>query len=390
MTPTTSTTTQTESAPRRNQRNIITHCTRLERKLERQLNESWSSGLHHLPEERAVDIPIDGRRPEELRVIESIESLHAELKVPALPEPEILEQGEIGVERSGTIKRAAGSIAGRAQRAHRERGGIEIGQPVAWIAVQVQGQTDIVGRVEAIVIHALRAAALQGIVFEALERYREPGRGASDTGNSPSLCENRPLLGEQIEGKIDLIAGDKVVLQVPGRNGARGFVVEGIHGFAESRSLVDRFAVGVADQEEVSLAGVAERRLQRVVARIAEGAFEVVVAKDRPKGPAGAVNYLAALGYVGCILTVRTAGGGVGGQIVAIAEEEAESRVSWIDRIGEKKMMRLRADVGYAQHGVLGQLALDGEEVVFAIGERVLRIGPGGPRDRQEWGEVLR
>ncbi len=51
-----------------------------EREFQRGLHQSRRRSVHHLAEQTAGKIPIDGRWPEELSVIEDVERLHPELQ----------------------------------------------------------------------------------------------------------------------------------------------------------------------------------------------------------------------------------------------------------------------------------------------------------------------
>lgn len=64
--------------PMKNQRTF--HYTS-ERELQRQLHQPRRRGFHYLAKETAVEIPIDRRGAEKLRVIEAVKRLPAELQV---------------------------------------------------------------------------------------------------------------------------------------------------------------------------------------------------------------------------------------------------------------------------------------------------------------------
>jgi len=57
----------------------------LERKLQCHLHQPRRRGVHHLTEQRAVDVPVHRRGSEEIRVIESVKALHPKLE--GLPFP---------------------------------------------------------------------------------------------------------------------------------------------------------------------------------------------------------------------------------------------------------------------------------------------------------------
>jgi hypothetical protein len=59
-----------------------------ERELECRLHESRRGSFHHLTEQICAEVGVHRRRPEELRVVESVESLQPELQRLGLRQPE--------------------------------------------------------------------------------------------------------------------------------------------------------------------------------------------------------------------------------------------------------------------------------------------------------------
>src|SRR4051812_21182155 len=115
-------------------------CLLSKRKLQSGLNEAWGSSLHNRSEQRAVDIALNRRRAEELRVVEDVESLQPELRALLFCDPEILQQREIRIELSRAIERSPRRVARRAERALRECLGIEVGQRITGISVETERQ----------------------------------------------------------------------------------------------------------------------------------------------------------------------------------------------------------------------------------------------------------
>src|SRR5271163_978995 len=77
------------------------------------------------------------------------------------------------------------------------------------------------------------------------------------------------------------VAGDKSLLLVPCRNGAALFGIDGIELLADVRALVDRFRVGIAQQELRAAVLIAKRRFKRVVVGVANRAIRGILAVVR-------------------------------------------------------------------------------------------------------------
>lgn len=79
-------------------------CSPLKCELERNLHESWRSRPHYMAEKIAVNVAIDSRWSEKLRVIESVEGFQTELQRFCFRQLERSKQGKIGVEHSWSVE----------------------------------------------------------------------------------------------------------------------------------------------------------------------------------------------------------------------------------------------------------------------------------------------
>src|SRR5580704_7588119 len=179
------------------------------------------------------------------------------------------------------------------------------------------------------------------------------------------------------ERKQIVVADDEIVLHVERRERFAERRIQRIDGFAEIRRLILRFAEGVAAENREAAAGVAQRDLERVVIRIADGGLTRVAAEIRTKRAARAVENLSGVADVLAVFAERTARNLAWGEVRGIAEREAKR---WIARIGfrdDEQSMSLCADVVHAQHRVRAETALERQHVFLgvrnAIGGEVIR-----------------
>src|SRR5262249_32306538 len=70
-------------------------------------------------------------------------------------------------------------------------------------------------------------------------------------------------------------------------------------------------------------------------------------------------------------------------------QRKAQRRVTRIERIGQQKVMRLRADIGEAKKRVFAELPLDREEIILVIRIGIARIGARGAGNRFKQGKIV-
>jgi len=158
-----------------------------ERELESELHNSCIGRFYSQTEQRTVEIALYGSGSKKLRVIERIEALDAQLQKFGFRDVEILEQGNIEIQRARSMEGAARCISKGTEVCLCEGVQIEIRQAITGVAVQVERRACVLADIEAIVIHAVRDAALQGIVIVALEGDGKACAGTCDAAQLPPL-----------------------------------------------------------------------------------------------------------------------------------------------------------------------------------------------------------
>jgi hypothetical protein len=116
------------------------------------------------PKNGLLIFPLTDAGPEELRVIECIESFQADLQRFGFFQAQIFHGGEIKVVDAGPVKGAPRRGAELVERREAEKRSIERGSAVARIGIDLKIAGSEVWRVDAIVIDAVGNAAEQGSV----------------------------------------------------------------------------------------------------------------------------------------------------------------------------------------------------------------------------------
>ena len=143
------------------------------------------------------------------------------------------------------------------QGGRRESGRIEIRQAITGVAVQVERRACVLANIEAIVIYAVRDAALQRIVVVAFERHGKTCAGACDAAQLPALRHTRPFFGQSVKRKSIVVADDEIVRQIPSGKGTRLPEIERIRRIAQCRALIDGLTVRVPELKSKVSTGVA-------------------------------------------------------------------------------------------------------------------------------------
>src|SRR5437868_5180098 len=122
--------------------------------LRRNLNKPGRRRGLDFSERRAHDVAVDGARAVELRMVEDVERLEAQLEVPLLIEGHAFDEREIEVLDAGTVEKAPWRVAELAERRQAEAVGVER-RPLRRIVIDLQVATgSVIRRVDEVVVDA--------------------------------------------------------------------------------------------------------------------------------------------------------------------------------------------------------------------------------------------
>src|SRR5713226_3351083 len=93
--------------------------------------------VHYSTEEMTVNVAVDGHGPEELRLIEDVESFQPKLQRFCFRQVDISHQREIGVEHPRPVEEPARGVARRTQGIDGKQRGIEIRLAIRRIRFEV-------------------------------------------------------------------------------------------------------------------------------------------------------------------------------------------------------------------------------------------------------------
>src|SRR5580704_12819421 len=175
------------------------------------------------------------------------------------------------------------------------------------------------------------------------------------------------------ERKQIVVADDEIVLHIERRERFAERRIQRIDGFAEIRRLILRLAEGVAAENREAAAGVAQRDLERVVIRIADGGLARVAAEIRTERAARAVENLAGVSDVLAVFAKRTARNLAWREVRGIAERKAKRRIARVGLGDDEEAMSLRADVIHAQNRVRAEAALERQHIFLGVGNAIRR-----------------
>src|SRR3954463_8547000 len=136
------------------------------------LHETGRRGTHDLAERRARNVAVHRRRAVELRVVEDVERLDANLRHALGPESHALDERQVGIVDTRTMEEPARRVPQLTQRRQLELARIE-GGALPRIVVDLQVAAEIVRRIEQIVVDAVAERAQQRRVLRVVERDRE-------------------------------------------------------------------------------------------------------------------------------------------------------------------------------------------------------------------------
>src|SRR5580658_6282283 len=236
-----------------------------ERKLQCELHQTRRLRLDDIAEVGIENLPLHRVGAEKLRMVEGVERLEAKLELLLLGDLEVTQHGQIEVYLARPVERTPRGSPRLAQRVLGERRDIEVGLPIARVGVDVERQTGIVRRIDIVVVDAVGAASLQRVIAVLVQRHREARGDAGDAAKLPAAGYRPPVAGQTIERKVYRVAGDKVGLEVEGRESTRAGEVERIAGIGDTRCLIDRLAPRVVEREVIALARVTKTDLQGIV-----------------------------------------------------------------------------------------------------------------------------
>ncbi len=311
-------------------------------------------------------------------MIEGVEGLEAELQRSCIGEAKTFLEGHVEVANAGTVEVAAFGVAELAELLFRKEGGVEGWAAVAAIGVDVERAGEILRRVEEIVVGSVAEGAEEGVVGVIEEGDGKAGGEAGDAGEAPLFGEAIAFVQESRYGERPVVAGDEVVFEIPGGDGAALSGIDGVELLAEAGALVDGFGVGVTEEE------------LRAVALVAEGGFEGVVVGGGDGLIGGVFTIVGALTYASSLhcLSGAIGVGGVFAEGAAALEALAECRVAGVCGDERKDAVALIADVADCEQSVAGELTLEGEHVVVGVGCAVAVVEEGVRCDGSEVGPV--
>ena len=134
-----------------------------------------------------ADIAVDGLGPEELCVVENVETFQPKLERFRFGQAHILEKSHIVVLQPRSVEKAPLGVARRTQSIFAELRGIEIRPSVARIVIQIESASQVVRLINAIIVDAVRFGPEQRIVAVVDERHGKSSAEMGDSGNFPSL-----------------------------------------------------------------------------------------------------------------------------------------------------------------------------------------------------------
>src|SRR5208282_5854147 len=135
----------------------------------------------------AADIPVDGLRPKELRMVEHIESFHPELEGLRFREAQVLEKSHIEVVQPRSVEETPFRGTWSAQGILAELGRVEVRPPVPRIGVERQSIAVVIRLIHTVVVNAVGFGAKQRIVSVIHESHGKAGAETSDTRKLPIL-----------------------------------------------------------------------------------------------------------------------------------------------------------------------------------------------------------
>ena len=127
---------------------------------------------------------------------------------------------------------------------------------------------------------------------------------------------------------------------------------------------------------------MAKTQFQRVVVGITDARLIGVAAKFRPERAAGSIHGLSRSCRVNIAFSERTARRGSSSNLTGLAEAQAQRRIARVRFHQNQQAMRLIAHVAGAEHGVLPDLPLDREHVLFGVRNTVANGISGNAADR--------
>src|SRR5208282_8129 len=235
------------------------------------LDQTWSGRAYDLSEMGIIiHFTVHRCGPVELCVIEYVKPLNPELERFRLGYSQPFGQRHVKVVDSGTMEKSSGHVSQLPIRFGGESGRriIERKPSVPRICVDIERCPVVFGRIQKIIVDAVPQRSQQRIIRVIVQSDRKTSAEAGGACDAPIIRQATGSLRKKIKGQGYPVACHKVVPHIPSGNRSRRRVVQWIELFAQVRTLIDGFSIGVPKQEIGSVSIAAQIRLQRVVTRI--------------------------------------------------------------------------------------------------------------------------